>query len=75
VVLGRQPELVDNDVVARAFAVLDRAQIEFDRKERIYDLARSQQPLALRLSALQALGVPRALETAIGEIFTANPDR
>jgi hypothetical protein len=71
VTVGPHPELADNDVVERTFELLDGAQIEFEVKQRIFDLVCSDQPLAVRLSTLQAMGLPRSLETAVGEIVLA----
>jgi alpha-glucosidase (family GH31 glycosyl hydrolase) len=73
VIVGPHPVLAENDVHGRCFALLDRAQIDFELKKRIYDIVCSGRPLAVQLSALQALALPRSLETAVGEILTANP--
>jgi len=70
--VGPNPALAENDSAGRIFTLLDRAQIEFELKRRIYDISSSDRPLAVRLSELQALTVARSLETAIGEILTAN---
>ena len=72
VIVGGHPVLAENDVKGRIFTLLDRAQIEFELKKKIYDIACSGRPLAVQLSALQALALPRSLETAVGEILTAN---
>ncbi|MET0864118.1 MAG: TIM-barrel domain-containing protein [Nakamurella sp.] len=71
VTVGANPVLAENDVAGRIFALLDLAQIEFELKKHIYDIVCSDRPLAVRLSALQALALPRSLETAVGEILLA----
>lgn len=70
--LGARPRLRRNDVAGRLFALLDRAQIEYDLKTRVLDAATSERSLAVRLSALQALGLEEALATAVGEILLAS---
>jgi len=70
--VGPNPALVENDVTGRCFTLLDRAQIEFELKKRIYDIVCSGRPPVVQLSELQALAPARSLETAIGEILTAN---
>ena len=70
--VGPNPQLAPNDVAGRLFTMLDRAQIGFDLKQRIQLIATSEQPLSVRLSHLQALGLDRPLETAVGEILLAN---
>ncbi|MET0967157.1 MAG: TIM-barrel domain-containing protein [Nakamurella sp.] len=72
ITLGPNPALAENDVTGRIFTLLDRAQIEFELKKKIYDSVCSGRPLAVQLSALQAMALPRSLETAAGEILTAN---
>ncbi len=73
VTLWPEPALAANDVAARLFALLDRAQIEFGRKEYLHEIATSRQPLPVRVSRLQALDLDRDLETAVGEILLAAP--
>jgi len=72
VIVGPNPALAENDVTGRCFTLLDRAQIEFELKKRINDIVCSGRPPAVELSELQALAPARPLETAIGEILTAN---
>ncbi len=67
--IGANRELDAVDVAGRLFALLDRAQIEYETKQRVYTIATSKQPLSLRLSHLQALALDRPLETAVGEIL------
>ena len=73
VTLWPAPALAANDVAGRLFSLLDRAQIEFGLKERMSAIASSAQPLPVRLSRLQALGMDRDLETAVAEILLAAP--
>ncbi len=69
--LGRAPRLADNDVDARVFAALDRARVAYDAKEHAHRVLTADRPLTVRLSHLQALGLPRALESALTEILLA----
>ncbi|WP_028047448.1 glycoside hydrolase family 31 protein [Cellulomonas sp. URHE0023] len=69
--LRSHPELSPNDVPARLFALLDRAQIAYDLKSRIQAIATSDAPLAVRVSHLQSLALDQALATAVGEILLA----
>ena len=69
--IGPDPALDPVDVVGRLFTMLDAAFIEYEDKHRIYAIATSDQPLAVRLSHLQALELDRALEIAVGEILLA----
>ena len=74
VTVGPNPALAANDVSGRLFAMLDRAHIEYETKKRIHTIATSQRPLSVRISHLQALGLDRALDTAVGEILLAATD-
>jgi hypothetical protein len=69
--LGPAPRLGDNDVDARVFATLDRARVAYDDKERAHRVLTADWPLPVRVSHLQALGLPRALESALTEILLA----
>ena len=71
--IGTQPSLAPVSVGDRLFALLDSAQISFASKERIDAIANADQPLPVRVSQLQTLGLDRALETAVGEILLARP--
>jgi len=70
--LGADPRPGRNDVPARLFTLLDRAQIEYELKSRVLATATSERSLAVRLSALQALDLEDALATAVGEILLAS---
>ncbi len=74
VIVGPNPQLAANDVDGRLFSLLDRAHIDFEAKKRIHTIATSDRPLSVRISHLQALGLDRALETAVGEILLAAND-
>jgi hypothetical protein len=63
--------LAPNDVAARTFEVLDRAQIAYDLKEQVYAVVTSGAQPAAVVSRLQAMGLPRSIETAIGEVLLA----
>ena len=54
--------------------MLDRAHIDYEVKTQIHTIATSDRPLSVRISHLQALGLDRALETAVGEILLAAAD-
>lgn len=73
VALGDDPQLVPNDVAARLFALLDRAQISYDLKTRVQSIATSDAPLSVRVSHLQALSLDPALATGVGEVLLARP--
>ncbi len=75
VTVGPNPELTANDVSGRLFTLLDRAHIEYEAKKRIHSIATSDRPLSVRISHLQALGLDRTLETAVGEILLARDPR
>lgn len=69
--LGPDPRLADNDVDARVLAALDRARVPYDDKERAQRVLTADRPLSVRVSHLHALGLPRALESALTEILLA----
>ncbi|MGM7423582.1 TIM-barrel domain-containing protein [Cellulosimicrobium sp. CpK407] len=69
--LGHDPRLADNDVAARVFTALDRARVPYDDKERAHRVLTADRPLSVRVSHLHALGLPRALESALTEILLA----
>ncbi|MFS0700393.1 TIM-barrel domain-containing protein [Cellulomonas sp. 179-A 4D5 NHS] len=69
--LGGRPRLRDNDVPGRLFTLLDRAQIAYETKRRVMDVATSSRPLAVRVSHLQALDLDAALASAVGELLLA----
>lgn len=68
---GDDPRARPADVAARVFALLDRAQIEYERKRDLFDLLTAATPVATRISGLGALAVDRDLESALIEILTA----
>ncbi|KGM13375.1 glycoside hydrolase family 31 protein [Cellulomonas bogoriensis] len=70
--LGDGPRLRANDVRARVFAVLDRARIEHATKSRVLEATTCDQPVAARLTHLQALDLDPVLETAVTEILAAS---
>jgi Glycosyl hydrolases family 31/Domain of unknown function (DUF5110) len=74
VTVGPNPQLVANDVSGRLFTMLDRAHIDYEAKKLIHTIATADRPLSVRISHLQALGLDRALETAVGEILLAATD-
>ncbi|HUX71874.1 MAG TPA: TIM-barrel domain-containing protein, partial [Cellulomonadaceae bacterium] len=69
--LGPMPHLATNDVRARLFALLDRAQIEYALKSRVLEVATGDQPLALRAARVMDLELEPALAGAIAEVLLA----
>jgi alpha-glucosidase (family GH31 glycosyl hydrolase) len=69
--LGPDPRLAPNDVAARLFALLDRAQISYDLKTRIQTIATSDAPLSVRISHLQSLPLEPELSAAVNELLLA----
>ncbi|KQY23470.1 glycoside hydrolase [Cellulomonas sp. Root485] len=69
--LGPDPQLTANDVAGRLFTLLDRAQISYDLKTRIHQIATSDAPLSVRASHLQSLALDPPLATAVGELLLA----
>ena len=72
--VGERPALTANDVEARLFALLHRAQLEYLVKTRAYQAATADAPLTIRLAQLQALELDRSLEAAIFELLLAAPE-
>lgn len=69
--LGADPQLAPNDVAARLFTLLDRAQTGYDLKARIHRIATSDAPLSVRVSHLQSLRLDPPLAEAVGELLLA----
>ena len=69
--IGADPQPDANTVGERLFALLDAAQIDYEVKSRVHDIATSAHPLHVRMSHLQALELSRALESAVSEILLA----
>lgn len=60
-----------NDTVSAVFDFLNRAQIEFDLKDRIYDAVRSGSSAGRILSALTGMDLEADLLAALTELLTA----
>ncbi|GAA4839636.1 glycoside hydrolase family 31 protein [Luteimicrobium xylanilyticum] len=69
--LGAGTALDAGDLAGRVFDLLDRAQIGYDLKERLLAVATADEPVTARISRLQALGLERPLESALGELLLA----
>jgi hypothetical protein len=69
--LGPDPQLAPNDVAGRLFTLLDRAQVGYDLKARIHQVATSDAPLSVRVSHLQSLQLDPPLAEAVGELLLA----
>lgn len=63
--------LAENDVAARIFHFLDKAEIEYALKDELYYLLTSSGNTAMILNQLQAMNLNRDLEHVLSEIFTA----
>ncbi|OIQ74556.1 hypothetical protein GALL_437880 [mine drainage metagenome] len=72
--LGPTPHLAANDVRARLFALLDRAQIEYALKSRVLAVATGDQPLALRAARVMDLELEPALAGAVAEVLLAQTE-
>lgn len=68
---GADPQPAPTDVAARLFALLERAEIEYELKRDLYELLTAATPLAVRINGLQALAVDRELESALSEVLLA----
>ena len=66
------PTPVGAAVGDRLFAVLDRAQIGYELKQQVLEVATEPAPLAGRLSYLLALALPPALTAAVTELLLAD---
>ncbi|WP_426594632.1 TIM-barrel domain-containing protein [Cellulomonas sp. McL0617] len=73
--VGPRPRLASNDVPTRLFALLDRAQISYDLKSRVLEVATSDAPLAVRISHLQALELDQPMAAAVNELLLARAER
>ncbi|MCB2176896.1 MAG: glycoside hydrolase family 31 protein [Actinomycetales bacterium] len=69
--LGAEPRVSPNDVHGRLFALLDRAQIEYELKSRVLEAATRDRPLALRAAEVMALELEPALASAVAEVLLA----
>jgi alpha-glucosidase (family GH31 glycosyl hydrolase) len=67
VVHGTEP----NDVAARVFALLDRAQMSFELKARVYDVVRGGRSPASKALELQGLELEPSVLGAVSEILLA----
>ncbi|MFC8734503.1 TIM-barrel domain-containing protein [Luteimicrobium sp. NPDC057192] len=70
--LGAGTALDAGDLPGRVFDLLDRAQVGYDLKEHLLAVATADEPVTARVSRLQALGLDRPLETALGELLLAH---
>ncbi len=69
--VGADPGLAGNDVLALAFAVLDRARCQYDLKVLAHEAVRRDAPLHVRLTHLQGLGLPAPVLDALTEVLLA----
>jgi len=67
------PEAVPNGT-ADVFAILDRAYLEHDGKVAALRAATADQPAAVRLSRVLALGLPPALTSALAEVLAGGTE-
>jgi alpha-glucosidase (family GH31 glycosyl hydrolase) len=61
-----------NDVSTRVYEIIDRAQIEYEVKSQVHAVVTSTDPLHVRVSYLQAIGLSRDLESSICEVLLAD---
>jgi alpha-glucosidase (family GH31 glycosyl hydrolase) len=71
--LGPDPQPRDERLAERVFALLDRAQIPFDVKQRVHAVAMRDMDAGVRMAHLGTLGLPPALLSAVGEMLLASP--
>lgn len=66
-----ETDILPNQVEWRVFEILNRAQIEYHVKEKIYSLVRNYSSLETFISSLNALDTSRELKEMIQEIIVA----
>jgi alpha-glucosidase (family GH31 glycosyl hydrolase) len=71
VLLHNSGSIAGNQVLQQAFIMLNRAQIEFDRKDTIYRCLKKNTDITMLLGELQALDLGHDLFGALIEIITA----
>ncbi len=69
--LGPDPRPAADDLRGRLFALLDRAQVEYELKSRVLEVATRDRPLALRAAEVMALELEPALASAVAEVLLA----
>jgi hypothetical protein len=63
--------LSENNILEHAYEILNRSQIPFATKEKVYRLLQSGQEPACILSTIQAMVMPDCMKTAISELLLA----
>lgn len=61
----------DNDIVNRCYQILDRAAIEYDQKEYVFNLIKEQKDKTCLLGELLVMELDGDLRNALAEIITA----
>lgn len=61
----------DNDIVNRCYQILDRAAIEYDQKEYVFNLIKAQKDKTCLLGELLVMELEGDLRNALAEIITA----
>ena len=61
----------DNDIVNRCYQILDRAEIEYDQKERAFNMIKAEQDKTCLLGKLLVLELESDLYHALAEIIIA----
>ena len=64
-------ELAANDTKQACFEILNRAQIAFEQKDRIYQIIKSQSDMRVIIHSLNSSGISRELIEALTEILLA----
>lgn len=65
-------KMAENDVISEIYKRLNRAQISYREKERIYRLVKSNRPLALVITELQTYQIPQAIKNMVLEPLLAD---
>ncbi len=71
IVFVKALELADNDTVQACFEILNRAQIAFEQKDRIYQIIKTQSDMRVVLHSLNSSGIGKELLEALTEILLA----
>lgn len=61
----------ENEIVERCYEIIDRAEMEYELKERVYSLIEAQADQGLLLNGLQSMELKEDLYLALEEIITA----
>lgn len=68
----KNPQLHINDPLKHAFGIVDFAQMDYDRKNEVWKILRSERSLNTKIGDLMALEVPQPLKDAVAELLLAD---